>query len=134
MSNQEKQDFPIEAPKPSPAKFTASANKKVKNPKRVAVGKALAARNKEKLTKIKALEDDQQTIEVTETESEERSNWSCTVLLLLVGGVAVVVGAFGYQKWTASSNQQTSKPVNQHPATKPSESAKRSENPFEDFS
>ena len=67
MSNQEnkqaKQDLPADpAPKPSPekrpekqapppAKITAPASKKVKNPKRVAAGKALAARNKEKLMK-----------------------------------------------------------------------------------
>ena len=71
MSNQEnkqaKQDLPADpaelpkpAPKPSPekqapppVKITASASKKVKNPKRVAAGKALAAANKEKLCKNK---------------------------------------------------------------------------------
>ena len=69
MSNQEnkqaKQDLPADsaeqpkpAPKPSPekrsekqappppAKITAPASKKVKNPKRVAAGKALAAKTK----------------------------------------------------------------------------------------
>ena len=72
MSNQEtkqsKQDLPADpAPKPSseklpekqappPAKITEPASKKVKNPKRVAAGKALAAANKEKLAKIKAFE------------------------------------------------------------------------------
>ena len=132
MSDQEnkqaKQDLPADtAPKPSPekqapppSKITASASKKVKNPKRVAAGKAVAAKNKEKLAKIKAFEEselvkqDQQTSKATgsdQTESVERSNpdWSSSVLFL-VGGVAVVGGlsAFGYQKWTASANQQTS--------------------------
>ena len=132
MSDQEnkqsKQDLPsdpAEQPKPSPekrpekqapplVKITAPANKKVKNPKRVAAGKALATKNKEKLAKIKAFEEselvkqDQQTSEVIEgnqTESvkqpAERPNsnpdWSSSVLFL-VGGVAVVGGlsAFGY--------------------------------------
>ena len=180
MSNQEnkqaKQDLPADpaeqpkpAPKPSPekqapplAKITASASKKVKNPKRVAAGKALAAVNKEKLAKIKAFEaselvkQDQQTSEATEgnqTESvkqpAERPNsnpdWPSSVLFL-VGGVVVVEGlsAFGYQKWTASANQQTSRPAKKPNATKPSEPAKRpkanecdqaekNSNPFEDF-
>ena len=172
MSDQEnkqaKQDLPADsaeqskpAPKPSPekqapppVKITAPPSKKVKNPKRVAAGKALAAKNKEKLAKIKAFEEselakqdqqDQQTSEATEgdqTESvkqpAERPNsnpdWSSSVLFL-VGGVAVVgrLSAFGYQKWTASANQQSSRPVKQpNPATKPnatkpSEPAKRSE-------
>ena len=167
MSDQEnkqaKQDLPsdsLERPKPSPekqsekqapppVKITAPPSKKVKNPKRVAAGKALAAKNKEKLAKIKAFEEselakqDQQTSEMTggdQTESvkqpAERPNsnqdWSSS-LIFLVGGVAVVGGlsAFGYQKWTASANQQTSRPVKQpvtQPnATKPSEPAKRSE-------
>ena len=186
MSDQEnkqaKQDLPADsverpkpAPKPSPekqappppVKITASASKKVKNPNRVAAGKKLAAKNKEKLAKIKAFEaselakKDQQTskaIEGNQTESvkqpaeQPNSNpdWSSSVLFL-VGGVAVVGGlsAVGYQKWTASANQQTSRPVKRsNPATqpnstKPSEPAKRPEaagdnqeknsDPFEDF-
>ena len=189
MSDQEnkqaKQDLPADsaeqskpAPKPSPekrpekqapppVKITAPASKKVKNPKRVAAGKALAlaAINKEKLAKIKAFEEselakqDQQTSEATEGDQTEtvkqpveqpnsNPDWSSSVLFL-VGGVAVVGGlsAFGYQKWTAPANQQTSRPVKQ-PVTKPnaikpSEPAKRSEavgdnqernsDPFEDF-
>ena len=173
MSDQEnkqvKQDLPadpLERPKPAPktspekqsekqaptpAKITAPPSKKVKNPKRVAAGKALAAKNKEKLAKIKAFEEselakqDQQTSEATEGDQietvkqpAERSNsnpdWSSSVLFI-VGGVAVVGGlsAFGYQKWTASANQQTSIPVKlPNPATQPnaiklSEPAKRSE-------
>ena len=86
-----------EQPAP-PAKITASANKKVKNPKRVAAGKRLAAKNKEKLAKIKAFEE--QPSEVTESESVDNPDWSSSVLLLVVG-VAVVGGAFGYQKWTS---------------------------------
>ena len=163
MSDQEnkqaKQDLPsdsLERPKPSPekqsekqaplppVKITAPPSKKVKNPKRVAAGKALAAKNKEKLAKIKAFEEselakqDQQTSEAAEgdqTESvkqqAERPNsnpdWSSS-LIFLVGGVAVVGGlsAFGYQKWTAS-DQQTSRPAKKPNATKPSEPAKRSE-------
>ena len=116
MSDQEnkqvKQDLPEDpaerqkpTPKPSPekqapppVKITALATKKVKSPKRVAAGKALAAKNKEKLAKIKAFEEselvkqDQQTSEATEgnqTESvkqpAERPNsnpdWSRSVLL-----------------------------------------------------
>ena len=171
MSNQEnkqaKQDLPADsaeqpkpAPKPSPekrlekqapppAKITAPASKKVKNQKRVAAGKALAAKNKEKLAKIKAFEEsekqtesvkqDQQVSEATEgnqTESVKQSNpdWSSSVLFL-VGGVVAVGGlsAFGYKKWTASANQQTSRPVKrsnpatQPNATEPNEPAKRSE-------
>ena len=167
---------PLERPKPAPktspekqattpAKITAPPSKKVKNPKRVAAGKALAAKNKEKLAKIKAFEEselakqDQQTSEATEGDQTEsvkqpaeqpnsNSDWSSSVLFI-VGGVAVVGGlsAFGYQKWAASANQQTSRPVKQ-PVTKPnaikpSEPAKRSEaagdnqaknsDPFEDF-
>ena len=147
------------APKPSPekqapppVKITAPPSKKVKNPKRVAAGKALAAKNKEKLAKIKAFEEselakqdqqDHQTSEATEGDQTEsvkqpaerpnsNSDWSSS-LIFLVGGVAVVGGlsAFGYQKWTASANQQTSRPVKQPVtkpnATKPSEPAKRSE-------
>ena len=155
------------APKPSPekqapppAKITASASKKVKNPNRVAAGKRVAAANKEKLAKIKAFEaselakqdqQDQQTSEATKGDQTEtvkqpveRSNsnpdWSSSVLFL-VGGVAVVGGlsAFGYQKLTASANQQTNRPVkrlaerpNSNPATQPnatesSKPAKRSE-------
>ena len=147
-------------------KITAPPSKKVKNPKRVAAGKALAAKNKEKLAKIKAFEEselakqDQQTSEATKDDQTEsvkqpaelpnsNPDWSSSVLFL-VGGVAVVGGlsAFGYQKWTASANQQTSRPVNSNPATQPnaiklSEPAKRSEavgnnqeknsDPFEDF-
>ena len=175
MSNQEnkqvKQDLPADsaeqpkpAPKPSPekrpekqappAKITAPASKKVKNPKRVAAGKALAAKNKEKLAKIKAFEEselvkqDQQTSEATggdQTEPAERSNpdWSSSVLFL-VGGVVAVGGlsAFGYQKWTAS-DQQTSRLAKKPNAEKPNKPAKRSEatgdnqeknsDPFEDF-
>ena len=172
MSNQEnkqaKQDLPADpeeqpkpAPKPSPEKrpekqapppkITAPASKKVKNPKRVVAGKALAAANKEKLAKIKAFEvselvkQDQQTSEATEgnqTESFKQpaerpnSNPDCSSsVLFLVGGVAVVGGlsAFGYQKWTASANQQASRPVKRsNPATQPnatesSKPAKRSE-------
>ena len=157
MSDQEnkqaKQDLPADsaeqpkpAPKPSPekqsekqapppVKITAPPSKKVKNPKRVAAGKALAAKNKEKLAKIKAFEEselakqDQQTSEATEGDQTEsvkqpaeqpaeqpnsNPDWSSSVLFL-VGGVAVVGGlsAFGYQKWTASANQQTSRPVKQ---------------------
>ena len=169
MSNQEnkqvKQDLPADpaerskpTPKPSPekqapplTKITAPGSKKVKNPKRVAAGKALAAANKEKLAKIKAFEaselvkQNQQTSEATEgnqTESvkqpAERPNlnpdWSSSVLFL-VGGVAVVgwLSAFGYQKWTASANQQTNRPAKRsNPATRPnaiepSEPAKQSE-------
>ena len=171
MSDQEnkqaKQDLPSDsleqpkpAPKPSPekqvpppVKITAPPSKKVKNPKRVAAGKALAAKNKEKLEKIKAFEEselakqDQQTSEATEGDQTEsvkqpaerpaeqpnsNQDWSSS-LIFLVGGVAVVGGlsAFGYQKWTASANQQTSRPVKQPVtkpnATKPSEPAKRSE-------
>ena len=136
---------------PPPVKITAPPSKKVKNPKRVAAGKALAAKNKEKLAKIKAFEEselakqDQQTSEATEGDQTEsvkqpaeqpnsNSDWSSS-LIFLVGGVAVVGGlsAFGYQKWTASANQQSSRPVKQpNPvtkpnATKPSEPAKRSE-------
>ena len=150
---------PNSAPKPSPekqaptpVKITAPPSKKVKNPKRVAAGKALGAKNKKKLAKIKAFEEselakqdkqDQQTSEATEGDQTEsvkqpaeqpnsNSDWSSSVLFL-VGGVAVVGGlsAFGYQKWTASANQQTSRPVKQ-PVTKPnaikpSEPAKQSE-------
>ena len=175
MSNQEnkqaKQDLPAdsaEQPKPSPkpspekrpenqapppAKITAPASKKVKNPKRATAGKVLAAKNKEKLAKIKAFEEsekqtesvkqDQQTSKATgggQTEPAERSNpdWSSSVLFL-VGGVVAV----GYKKWTASANQQTSRPAKKPNAAKPSEPAKRSEaagdnqeknsDPFEDF-
>ena len=154
QANQDLPSDPLEPPKPAPkpspekqpekqapppVKITAPPSKKVKNPKRVAAGKALAAKNKEKLAKIKAFEEselakqdqqDQQTSEATEgdqTESvkqpAERPNsnpdWSSSVLFL-VGGVAVVGGlsAFGYQKWTASANQQTSRLVKQ-PVTKP---------------
>ena len=119
----------------------------------------MAAKNKEKLAKIKAFEEsekqtesvkqDQQTSEATggdQTEPAEQSNpdWSSSVLFL-VGGVVAVGGlsAFGYQKWTASANQQTSRPAKKPNATKPSEPAKRSEeagdnqeknsDPFEDF-
>ena len=157
---------------PTPAKITAPPSKKVKNPKRVAAGKALAAKNKEKLAKIKAFEEselakqDQQTSEATEGDQTEtvkqpaeqpnsNPDWSSSVLFL-VGGVAVVGGlsAFGYQKWAASANQQTSRPVkrsaerpNSNPVTQPnatesSKPAKRSEaagdnqeknsDPFED--
>ena len=190
MSDQEnkqaKQDLPSDSaeqpkptPKPSPekqaptpVKITAPPSKKVKNPKRVAAGKALAAKNKQKPPKIKAFEEselakqDQQTSEATEGDQTEsvkqpaeqpaeqpnsNPDWSSSVLFL-VGGVAVVGGlsAFGYQKWTASSNQQTSRPVklsaerpNSNPATESSKPAKRSEaagnnqeknsDPFEDF-
>ena len=174
MSDQEnkqaKQDLPSDsaeqskpAPKPSsekreekqappPAKITAPPSKKVKNPKRVAAGKALAAKNKEKLAKIKAFEEselakqdqqDKQTSEATEGDQTEtvkqpaeqpnsNPDWSSSVLFL-VGGVVVVgwLSAFGYKKLTASANQQTSRPVKQ-PVTKPnaikpSEPAKRSE-------
>ena len=137
-------------------KITAPPIKKVKNPKRVAAGKALAAKNKEKLAKIKAFEEselpkqdqqDQQTSEATKDDQTEtvkqpaeqpaeqpNSNldWSSSVLFL-VGGVVVVgwLSAFGYQKLTESANQQSSRPVKQ-PVTKPnaikpSEPAKRSE-------
>ena len=168
MSDQEnkqaKQDLPsdpAEQPKPSPekqsekqapppVKITAPPSKKVKHPKRVSAGKALAAKNKEKLAKIKAFEEselakqDQQTSEATEGDQTEsvkqpaerpaeqpnsNSDWSSS-LIFLVGGVAVVGGlsAFGYQKWTASANQHSSRPVKQpNPVTKPSEPAKRSE-------
>ena len=169
MSNQEnkqaKQDLPsdsLERSKPSPekqsekqapppAKITAPPSEKVKNPKRVAAGKALAAKNKEKLAKIKAFEEselakqdqqDQQTSKATEGDQTEsvkqpaerpaeqpnsNQDWSSS-LIFLVGGVAVVGGlsAFGYQKWTAS-DQQTSRPAKKPNATKPSEPAKRSE-------
>ena len=167
MSDQEnkqaKQDLPSDpaeqpkpAPKPSPekqvpppVKITAPPSKKVKNPKWVAAGKALAAKNKEKLAKIKAFEEselakqDKQTSEATEGDQTEsvkqpaeqpNSNldWSSYVLFL-VGGVVVVgwLSAFGYQKLTASANQQSSRPVKQ-PVTKPnaikpSEPVKRSE-------
>ena len=168
MSDQEnkqvKQDLPadpLERPKPAPktspekqsekqaptpAKITAPPSKKVKNPKRVAAGKALAAKNKEKLAKIKAFEEselakqDKQTSEATEGDQTEivkqpterpaeqpnsNPDWSSSVLFI-VGGVAVVGGlsAFGYQKWTASAsasaNQQTSRPVKlPNPATQP---------------
>ena len=139
---------------PPPAKITAPASKKVKNQKRVAAGKALAAKNKEKLAKIKAFEEsekqtesvkqDQQVSEATEGDQTEsvkqpaerpaeqpnsNQDWSSS-LIFLVGGVAVVGGlsAFGYQKWTASANQQSSRPVKQpNPVTKPNEPAKRSE-------
>ena len=158
MSDQEnkqaKQDLPadpLEQPKPAPktspekqsekqvpppVKITAPPSKKVKNPKRVAAGKALAAKNKEKLAKIKAFEEselakqekqDQQTSEATEgdqTESVKQQaerpaeqpnsnlDWSSSVLFL-VGGVVVVgwLSAFGYQKLKESANQQTSRPV-----------------------
>ena len=94
MSDQEnkqaKQDLPsdsLERPKPSPekqsekqapppVKITAPPSKKVKNPKRVAAGKALAAKNKEKLAKIKAFEEselakqDQQTSEAEGDQTE----------------------------------------------------------------
>ena len=175
MSNQENKQAqqelpadPAEQPKPSPekrsekqapppAKNTAPASKKIKNPKRVAAGKVIGCKKKKKkkkkkknLAKIQAFEEsesvkqDQQTSEATgggQTEPAERSNpdWSSSVLFL-VEGVVVVGGlsAFGYKKWTASANQQTSRP-----AKKPSEPAKRSEaagdnqeknsDPFEDF-
>ena len=165
MSDQEnkqaKQDLPsdsAEQPKPAskpspekqsekqvppPVKITAPPSKKVKNPKRVAAGKALAAKNKEKLAKQeKQDQQDKQTSEATEgdqTESVKQPverpaeqpntnlDWSSSVLFL-VGGVAVVgwLSAFGYQNLTASANQQSSRPVKQ-PVTKPSEPAKRSE-------
>ena len=159
----------LEKQAPILAKITPSASKKVKNPRRVAAGKALATKNREMLAKIKAFEEselvkqDQQTSEATEGDQTEtvkqpaeRSNsnpdWSSSVLFL-VGGVVAVGGlsAFGYQKWTVSANQQSSRPVkrpNSNPATqpnatKPSEPAKRPEaagnnqeknsDPFEDF-
>ena len=62
MSNQEnkqeKQDLPADlAPKPSPekppVKITAPASKKVKNPKRVAAGKALTAKKQREAHKNK---------------------------------------------------------------------------------
>ena len=144
---------------PPPAKITAPASKKVKNLKRVAAGKKLAAANKEKLAKIKAFEEsekqtesvkqDQKTseaIEGNQTESVKQSNpdWSSSVLFLVLGVVAVGgLSAFGYKKWTASANQQTSRPAKKPNATKPSEPAKQSEaagdnqeknyDPFEDF-
>ena len=162
MSDQEnkqaKQDLPAdpaEQPKPALkpslekqapplAKITASASTKVKNPKRVAAGKALAAANKEKLAKIKAFEaselvkQDQQTSEAAEGDQTEsvkqpaeqpNSNPdSSSSVLFLIGGVVFVGGlsAFGYQKLTASANQQTSRPTKKPNATKPSESVKRS--------
>ena len=99
----------------------------------------MAAANKEKLAKIKGFEaselvkQDQQTSEATEgdqTESVKQSNpdWSSSVLFL-VGGVVVVGGlsAFGYRKWTAPANQQTSRPANQPYAIKSKEPAKQPE-------
>ena len=169
MSDQEnkqaKQDLPADsaelkpAPKPSPekrlekqapppVKITAPPSKKVKNPKRVAAGKALAAKNKEKLAKIKAFEEselakqDQQTSKATEGDQTEsvkqpaerpaeqpNSNLDLsTCLTCLVGGVLIVgwLSVFGYYKLTESVNRQSSRPVKQ-PVTKPSEPAKRSE-------
>ena len=99
--------------------------------------------SKQKLAKIKAfkasekqtepVKQDQQTIKATggdQTEPAKQPNpdWSSSVLFL-VGGVVVVGGlsAFGYQKWTAPANQQTSRPGNQPNAIKSKEPAKRSE-------
>ena len=45
------QEKRLEKQAPPPVKITAPPSKKVKNPKRVAAGKALAAKNKEKLAK-----------------------------------------------------------------------------------
>ena len=133
MSNQEnkqaKQDLPADsaeqpkpAPKPSPEKRPEKqappppASKKVKNPKRVAAGKALAARNKEKLAKIKAFEesepvkqeesklaDQPASVPAELPEATGGADWS---LLFLVGGGVAFVGlsaAFGYQKWTSNA-------------------------------
>ena len=142
---------------PPPVKITAPPSKKVKNPKRVAAGKALAAKNKEKLAKIKAFEEselakqDQQTSKATEGDQTEsvkqpaerpaerpaeqpNSNLDLsTCLTCLVGGVLIVgwLSVFGYHKLTESVNRQSSRPVKQPVtkpnATKPSEPAKRSE-------
>ena len=141
---------------PPPVKITAPPSKKVKNPKRVAAGKALVAKNKEKLAKIKAFEEselakqdqqDQQTSKATEGDQTEsvkqpaerpaeqpNSNLDLsTCLTCLVGGVLIVgwLSVFGYHKLTESVNRQSSRPVKQPVtkpnATKPSEPAKRSE-------
>mgnify|MGYP006878680581 CR=1 FL=1 len=103
MSDQETKSADQQAPKlvettkPAPAKVTAPANKKVKNPKRVAAGKALAAKNKERFAKIKALEKAEKEVEVHTQEhpaivnekSEAKQSWSTP---LLVGGVVIVGG------------------------------------------
>ena len=165
MSDQEnkqaKQDLPADpAPKPSPekrpekqapppAKITAPASKKVKNPKRVAAGKFLAARNKEKLIKIKAFEEaEKQTESVKQDQRSDRTeavieskpadpDWS---LLFLVGGGVAFVGlsaAFGYQKWTANAPAPTTlaKPPAE-PVKLPSPAsnlAEKKSDPFEEF-
>ena len=57
---------------PSPTKVTAdSASKKVKNPNRVATGKALAARNKEKLAKLNEFEESQREIKGAEQGADQ---------------------------------------------------------------
>ena len=122
MSDQEnkqaKQDLPADpaeqpkpAPKSSPAKITAPPSKKVKNPIRVAAGKKLVSRNKEKLAKIKAFEEAEsvkhdQRSDQTEAVIESKPADQDWPLLFLVGGGVAFVGlsaAFAYQKWAANA-------------------------------
>ena len=129
-------------PSQPPAKVTAPPkSKKVKNPKRVAAGKALAAKNKERVAKMLAFEKSQkveaeqeppQNLEKSQSESEMVKNdgWS-TSTSLLVGGMVIVGGlaTFGYQKIFASKNQKNENPA---PALVLAPKEKKS-NLFDDF-
>ncbi len=112
-----------------PKKVTTSTDKKVKNPKRVAAGKALAAKNKEKYAKIKAFEESEKAKPEASPPVEIETSGQSWTIPVLVGGVIVASGltVFGYQKLTSASTP-TPKMVTSVSAT-----PEKKPNPFEDF-
>ena len=107
-----------------PEKITALPSKKVKNPKRVAAGKALAARNKEKLAKIKAFED--QTVDLPEPSYNQNKKDNLEQCYWFIGGLLITLG-FGYT--IARLTCQPKPSSNQQPPSQPS-AQKITENDF----
>ena len=82
----------------SPSKVIAKVSQaKVKDPKKVAAGKALAAKNKEKSAKLKAYEaaeTTRETIDETDTKPSNKVPW------IPIAGLILTCGYLSYQKWT----------------------------------
>ena len=113
--------------KTQPEKVTAPPSQKVKNPKRVAAGKRLAALNKERLEKLKNSE--QQTTPRADEPSAEppnepnasyHLNKTDQQYLWLAGGLFITVGlGYAIARLTSEQRPQPTPPQSQPPPPPP---------------
>ena len=103
-----------------PKKVTASPSQKVKNPKKVEAGKKLAAKNKERLAKIKEWEESKKSDNKSEESNESAKEKTTSTNELLIGAsiIGVLALALGLGYWFNSNTPPAAPPSSSPQTTK----------------